>query len=170
MVQSPCRTGIREQAHPRTGKTEPRQAEADRDVHVCGETPDRLFRRAAEQKPRFGGHDQRFFRCGRDELRERRHLAEAAGMLHSGEGNGIKPHFPHGPDAVQPGDGSGRHMHRRTGRLHIAQQSGIKRKSADAQRHDGFSGGKASPHDIRHGGGTRGFNEQIACFDELLQA
>ena len=91
-------------------------------------------------------------------------------MLHSGEGNGIKPHFPHGPDAVQPGDGSGRHMHRRTGRLHIAQQSGIKRKSADAQRHDGFSGGKASPHDIRHGGGTRGFNEQIACFDELLQA
>ncbi len=25
-----------------------------------------------------------------------------------------------------------------------------------------FSGGKASPHDIRHGGGTRGFNEQIA--------
>ena len=69
MVQRPCRTGIREQAHPRTGKTEPRQAEADRDVHVCGETPDRLFRRAAEQKPRFGGHDQRFFRCGRDELR-----------------------------------------------------------------------------------------------------
>ncbi len=48
MVQSPCRTGIREQAHPRTGKTEPRQAKADRDVHVCGETPDRLFRRAAE--------------------------------------------------------------------------------------------------------------------------
>lgn len=37
MVQeSPCRTGIREQAYPRTGKTEPRQAEADRDVHVCG--------------------------------------------------------------------------------------------------------------------------------------
>ena len=48
MVQSPCRTGIREQAYPRTGKTEPRQAEADRDVHVCGETPDRLFRRTSQ--------------------------------------------------------------------------------------------------------------------------
>ena len=41
---------------------------------------------------------------------------------------------------------------------------------ARALRDDGFSGGKARPHDIRHGGGTRGFNEQIACFDELLQA